>query len=197
VRARTAFLERHLQLSIRKLEVTSLSRAIGFNCGQENIFFDVYQNILTAHDYSSIRIWNMDETGITNVQIPSKIVARKGVRYVGRMTSGERGKLVTVLYANSAAGLYIPPMFLYPRKRMAEGLMANAPSGSIGVCTYTGWTDGTMFLKWLEDFTTITKPFPHEKHLIILYGHNSHKTLAVIEYAGTNGIELVTLPLHP
>jgi len=66
---------------------------MGFNRGQVNIFFGVNKNVLTAHNYTSTRIWNMDETGITNVQIASKIVASKHERDVGRMTSRERGKL--------------------------------------------------------------------------------------------------------
>jgi hypothetical protein len=51
----------------------------------------------------------MDETGITNVQKPGKIVSTKGVRQVSRMTSGERGSTVTVICAMSAAGVYLPP----------------------------------------------------------------------------------------
>jgi len=43
----------------------------------------------TAHDYNPTRVWNMDETGITNVQILSKIVLSKGARNIGRMKSGE------------------------------------------------------------------------------------------------------------
>ena len=101
---------------------------------------------------------------------------------------------MTVVCAKSATGTYIPPMFIFPRKRMAEGLMANAPVGSIGVCTDNGWTDGNMFMKWLQHFTAIAKPSTQEKHIIISDGHHSHKTLAVVEYA--NGIEMLTLPPH-
>ena len=32
----------------------------------------------------------MDETGITNVHVPGKVIASKGVRQVGKMTSGEQ-----------------------------------------------------------------------------------------------------------
>ena len=96
--------------------------------------------------------------------------------------------IVTLLCANSATGLYIPPIFSFKRKKMAEDLMTTAPSDSISVCTDTGWNNDIMFMKWLENFITISKEFPHEKQLIILDGHHTHKTLAVIEYARTKGI---------
>ena len=41
-------------------------------------------------------IWNVDETGVTTVQRPSKIVAKCGTKQVGALTSAERGRLVTV-----------------------------------------------------------------------------------------------------
>jgi hypothetical protein len=34
------------------------------------------------------------------------------------------------------------------------------------------------------------------RHLLILYGHNSHATLEVIHKAAQTGIDMVTLPSH-
>ena len=47
----------------------------------------------------------MDETGISNVHKPANIVATKGARAVGKMTSGEKGKTVTVICATNALAL--------------------------------------------------------------------------------------------
>ena len=55
-------------------------------------------------------IYNIDETGITTVQKPSKIVAAKGTKQVGAMTSGERGTLVTMAVAVSGVGNMLPPL---------------------------------------------------------------------------------------
>ena len=192
----TGFLLRHPELAIRKPQATNIARAVGFNKPQVEKFFEAYQGVLTKHHYSPTRVWNMDETGITNVHTPMNIVATKGARKVGKMTSGEKGKTVTVLCATNAAGAYIPPMFIFPRKRMVESLMKNAPTGAIGHCTESGWTDEESFMKWMKHFVSIAKPSLEEKHVIILDGHHSHKTLAAVEYACLHGIELITLPPH-
>ena len=190
------FLSRHPQLSIRKPQPTNIARAVGFNKEQVEHFFKIFQSILTSHSYSPIRVWNMDETEISNVHKPANIIATKGAKAVGKMTSGEKGKTITVICATNAVGTYIPPMFIFPRKRMVELLMHNAPTGALGHCTESGWTDEQSFLKWLKHFTTIAKPSKEEKHIIILGGHHSHKTLEAVKYTQLNGIELLTLPLH-
>ena len=64
----------------------------------------------------------MDETEIPNVHKPGKISAKKGKRQVSKMTSGERSATVTVVCAMSASGAYAPPLFIFPRKRMADRL---------------------------------------------------------------------------
>ena len=94
-----------------------------------------------------MRVWNTDETGMSNVHKPANIVATKGARAVGKMTSGETGTTVTVICATNAVGTYVPPMFIFPRKRMVESLMHNAPAGALGHFTESGWTDKQSFLK--------------------------------------------------
>jgi len=52
-------------------------------------------------------VWNMDETGITTVQILDKVVARKDYKQIGSVVSAAQN-LVTVACAVSAIGNQIP-----------------------------------------------------------------------------------------
>jgi len=54
----------------------------------------------------------MDETGITTVQKPKKVVARKSFKQIGHITSAERG---TLMYAVSAAGNNVHSYFVFIR----------------------------------------------------------------------------------
>ena len=72
-------------------------------------------DIIAKYKLSPQAIWNMDETGVTTVQRPDKIVATKGRKQVGAITSQERGQLVTVTCAVSALDNSIPPFFVFPR----------------------------------------------------------------------------------
>ena len=57
----------------------------------------------------------MDETGLTTVQKPKNVVAAKGLKQIGSVTSGEMGTLITICAAVSATGNTVPPMFIFPR----------------------------------------------------------------------------------
>ena len=190
------FIRRHPQLSIRTPQGTSICRAVGFNRPKVERFFNLYKECLQVNSYSANNIWNVDESGITNVQKPGKIVATKGVRQVSKMTSAERGFTVTVVCAMNAAGHYIPPMIIWPRKRLPDVLMHGAPPGSIGATSDSGWTDGALFVKWLLHFIKVTQTSKAQPCIVIVDGHNSHKTLQAVDLARDNGITMITLPPH-
>ena len=97
------------------------------------------------------------ETGISTVQERSKIVAIKGVRQVGKMISGEKPRTITAICAMKAAGSYLPPALLFTRKWIVAVLKHGAPTDSLGLASARGWTDGDLFVQWLEHFQKVTQ----------------------------------------
>ena len=50
--------------------------------------------------------WNMDETGVSNVKKPGNTTATKGTREVGKMTTGKKGKTVTIMCYKKQGRIY-------------------------------------------------------------------------------------------
>ena len=134
----SGFLKRNPELSIRSPQPTSLSRATSLNRANVKDYFDKLTGVLDRHKIEPSRIWNIDETGCTTVQKPAAIVAAKGAKQVGGMTSGERGQLVTVCAAVSATGNTVPPMFVFPRVHYHAWFIRDDPVGCAGSANKSG-----------------------------------------------------------
>ena len=87
----------------------------------------------------------------------------------------------------SASGHFLQPMLIFPRKRMLEQLMTGAPARSVGFCSPNGWTDSDLSMKWLQHFVSITNASTSTLQVVILDGHNSHKSLEAITFAMEHG----------
>jgi RecA-family ATPase len=65
-------------------------------------FFTKFAEVIDRYGFQPGEFWNIDETGVTTVQKPSNVVAQKGLKQIGAVTSQERGTLVTVVVAINA-----------------------------------------------------------------------------------------------
>ena len=134
----SGFLKRHPKLSLRKPEAVSHNCVFGLNKTSVNLYFDNLKTVLEHHDFQRHQIFNCDESSLTCVQNPVKVLAPKGKRCVSSATSAERGQTTTILTGYRASGVYGPPMMIFKRKRNKPEPVNHAPPGTLSQCSPNG-----------------------------------------------------------
>jgi hypothetical protein len=117
------------------------------------------------------RIYNVDETGLSTVRVPPKIVAPKGTKQLGSMTSGERGQNVTLIAAINAVGNHLPPMLIVFRVYYKEFMLKGAPVESKGGANPSGLSNERLFMEFLDHFIEHAKSLKEEPVLLFLDNH--------------------------
>lgn len=159
-------------------------------------FFTHLKDALERFQIQPERIWNMDETAFMTVHRPRSVVAQRGERNVASITTAEHGLLVTAAFSVSALGNCMPPFFIFPRARFRQHFLAAAPPGSDGAASPSGWSNGGIFLKFLEHFKRHAAPTRANRFLLILDSHESHLSVPALDFSRDNGIVMLTLPPH-
>ena len=104
----------------------------------------------------------MDETGVTTVLKPDRIIGRRGTKQIGAITSAERGTLITVEGTISASENSIPPHFIFPRVKFQRYFLNGAPPGSKEGANSSRWMTEEHFLDFLKHFVEHVR-CTHEK----------------------------------
>ena len=142
-----------------------------------------------------MQIFNADETGVSVVHKPGKVIAQLGRHNVYSITSAERGKTHTILSCVSASGYVLPPLMIYPRKKsVPDNLKVGAVPNTVFRNSDSGWINSDIYFKWLKLFSQNIPPT--RPVLLIQDGHASHISIEVIEYARANSIYILCLPAH-
>lgn len=190
------FMSRHRDISLRKPESCSLSRATAFNKYTVSQFFNNLETVFSRYQFSPNNIYNCDETGLLTVTDPPKIIAPCGSKQVAQISSGERGVLVTMLNFINATGNTVPPVFIFPRVHFKDYMLNGAPTGSLGLTHKTGWMTEDTFYQSLKHFAHFTKCSQDNRVLLLLDNHKSHVNVRIITFAREKGITLLTFPPH-
>ena len=191
------FMARQATLTLRAPQPLSYARAVSSNKETINDFFAklgaIYGRLNLIAKPS--QIFNADETGVTIVHHPSKVIAQIGRRNVPSVTSADKGKTHTLLACVSASGLVIAPFMVYPRKQpVPKKLREGAYPNTVFHVSDNGWITKYLFFEWFKMFAQMIPP--SRPVLLVLDGHGSHITIDVIEYARANEIHMLCLPSH-
>ncbi|XP_065658716.1 uncharacterized protein LOC136083243 [Hydra vulgaris] len=160
------FMKRQPELSLRTPEATSFARSTAFNKHTVREFFQNLKTVRNRYKYNPNCIYNVDETGLTTVQKPVKVLAGRGSKQVGRITSAERGTLVTACCASNAIGNSIPPLFIFPRVKFQDYMIKEGPPGC------------------------------ESPVLLLLDSHESHISVKGLELTIQHGITMISFPPH-
>ena len=165
-------MRRNAELTLRALKNTSMARARGFNKPRVQAFFDMLGEIYDREQLLPDRLYNMDETSLSTVQDGQrKIIAEKGKKQVGILSSSECSESSTCVVCVSATGSYVLPMIIYRRKRMKEELTNGGPVRAVYSCQEKGWMSNDSFITWLKHFIYCVRPQHDQKVVLVLDGH--------------------------
>jgi hypothetical protein len=192
------FITRWPNLAVKKPRTLAIVHAKAVSEENVTAYFKQLDKILTKYNLKEKpqHMYNIDEKGISENYNPPKVVGDKHVTPVS-VTSGMSGT-VTVLGSGNALDTAIPPYFVFMGKRMRSELLEGATPGASGTVSETGWSNSTVFRKYLEEhFMKYIQGRDPLEPLILLYdGHTSHVSLGIIDWAMELNLILFVLPPH-
>ena len=139
-----------------------------------------------------------ETTGFSVVANPVKVLGTTGSAQVTKVSSVGRGQNIAALCYMTAGGMLVPPLFVFPMKRMVDPLMYGCPVGYTGTVNVrgSGYINGSLFLRWMKLLVDTVGCTKENRHLLLLDSHERHISLEVILFARDAGVVMLTFPPH-
>ena len=194
------FKKRHPSITLRCADGLEMKRALGLNRESTTFFYNLLEQVYSAHDFQPTHIWNADETGVSagggNSSI--KVVAKKGSKSVRHNIVDDR-EWMNIMTCVNAAGSSIPNLYIFKTKtRPIIDYIRNCEPNAAMSWQENGYMTSEIFLDWLQHFkNNVPGGISREnKHLLVLDGHCSHVTREAVLFGLEIGLEILTLPAH-
>lgn len=142
-----SFLKRHPNLSIR---MSSNIKRVRAEVGFDDI--NSYMNNLgeTIKDIPPSRIWNYDETNLSDNPGNKKVISKRGAKYVEKICNFSKSS-TSVMFCGNAEGKLLAPYVVYKAENMWTTWTENGPEKTRYNRSKSGWFDSITFEDW---FTT-------------------------------------------
>jgi len=192
------FMQRHNELSVRKPESLSCSRASGLNKAVIDNWFDQYEKTLDELQIKECpsHIWNTDESGLQDHFVSASVIAEKG-KPCYEVNPSEKGETTTVLATFNAVGTYAPLLFIFKGKRLKAEWCIGAPTDSLVKVSENGWITSELFVEFGRKFVSRLPKDDPRPHLLLLDGHCTHVyNLEFLNTMKENNVHPFCFPPH-
>jgi hypothetical protein len=94
----------------------------------------------------------------------------------------------------SASGNFVPPTFIFPRKKMKADLLDGAPPSSVGMVSESGFINSELFPDWLQHFQDNAQVV--RKTLACYYWTITHHIFLSLKSISAGNIESICYSYH-
>jgi hypothetical protein len=192
------FVKREPGLQSRMTRQRDRQRVLCSDQGVIGPWFDLVQNVKAKYGIQDEDTYNFDETGFTmGIGNRVKVVtaSERRTEPIGDQ-QGDR-EWVTLIAAINAMGWAIAPYLIFKAKNHDASWYPDLkPQWRIGVSD-NGWTTNDIGVAWLRHFVEQIQGRRVGSHvLLIIDGHESHKSLAFQDLCKENKIITLCMPPH-
>lgn len=103
---------------------------------------------------------------------------------------------MTLVQAVSATGMRAMLFFVFPRTRFQSHFLNGGPVGTNGGANPSGWITAELFVQFLQHVQAFTRCNVDHPVLLLLDNHESHCSMAALQFSRDNGIHVVSFPPH-
>ena len=188
------FCKRHSFLSYKNPTTLSIARAHASSQATLQKYFQLLGETMIKYGLNNDPplIFNMDESGFPLDPKPPKGVFVRGEKNPCSVTAGNKSQ-ITVVGCVSASGQCLPPMIVWPRKKMKPELAFGEVPGTVYGLVQRGWMTQQLFKCWFERHFLRYAPAARPL-LLLLDGHSSHYCPETLKLAQQEDVIMFALP---
>lgn len=194
------FIQRQPDLLMRFQRRIDYQRALAEDPEIIESWFALVRNVIAKYGILDMDIYNFDETGfLMGMLSHAKVVTTSDRRGRPRTKQPGNREWVSVIQGVCADGWAIPPYIIVKGKYHLLSWYTNGqfpPEWRVHP-SENGWTTNEIGLDWLQHFENCTKDRTRAGfRLLILDGHNSHKSTEFDDYCKEKNIIALCMPPH-